>query len=148
MRMTCLNTTLCPNIFSSNNMIMIWRAVGFHWHTDGIVFHYDGFLPGHEGDILCMDHNGQLLGTGSADKTVKLWSGVSKIHRGNGFTTVSDDVPRASRMIPSHSFTVLSTDFRPSRSSLNSWQEVVRRGSHNSQYINKPSNVFLDHYHN
>ena len=58
-------------------MVMIWRAVGFHWHCDGIVFHYDGFLPGHEGEILCMDHNGQLLGTGSADKTVKLWSGVS-----------------------------------------------------------------------
>ena len=73
-------------------MIMIWRAVGFHWHCDGIVFHYDGFLPGHEGDILCMDHNEQLLATGSADKTVKLWSGVSKIHRGNGFTTVSADV--------------------------------------------------------
>ena len=79
-------------VFSSNNMIMIWRAVGFHWHCDGIVFHYDGFLPGHEGDILCMDHNEQLLATGSADKTVKLWSGVSKIHRGNGFTTVSADV--------------------------------------------------------
>ena len=24
-----------------------------------------------------MDHNGELLGTGSADKTVRLWSGVS-----------------------------------------------------------------------
>ena len=99
-------------------MIMIWRAVGFHWHCDGIVFHYDGFLTGHEGDILCMDHNGQLLGTGSADKTVKLWSGVSKIHRGTGFTTVSAVVLNTFGKAPNHSFANLSAELLLSRHSL------------------------------
>ena len=101
---------------------MIWRAVGFHWHCDGIVFHYDGFLPGHEGEILCMDHNGQLLGTGSADKTVKLWSGVSKIHRGTGFTTVSAVVLNTTGRTLHHCLSVLSPDLLPSRNSLQSLQ--------------------------
>ena len=71
---------------------MIYRIDGNILRADDTIFRYDGFLNGHDGDILCMDHNGDLLATGSTDKTVKLWSGVSKIHRGNGFTTVSADI--------------------------------------------------------
>ena len=56
---------------------MIYRIDGNILRADDTVFRYDGFLNGHDGDILCMDHNGDLLATGSADKTVKLWSGVS-----------------------------------------------------------------------
>ena len=115
-------------------MVMIWRAVGFHWHRDGIVFHYDGFLPGHEGEILCMDHNGQLLGTGSADKTVKLWSGVSKIHRGTGFTTVSAVVLNSPGRALYHSATVLPAKHLASRHSLWSLYRMLRSGSHDINY--------------
>ena len=46
-------------------------------------FAYDGFLSGHEGDILCMDYNGhELVGTGSDDHTVRLWSGIKREKRG------------------------------------------------------------------
>ena len=65
------------NIFvGSNNVVMIYRIEGNLAMANDITFRYDGYLSGHEGEILCMDHNGELLGTGSADKTVKLWSGV------------------------------------------------------------------------
>ena len=64
-------------VFSSNNVIMIYRIDGNILRADDTIFRYDGFLNGHDGDILCMDHNGDLLATGSTDKTVKLWSGVS-----------------------------------------------------------------------
>ena len=56
---------------------MIYRIDGNILRADDTVFRYDGFLNGHDGDILSMDHNGDLLATGSADKTVKIWSGVS-----------------------------------------------------------------------
>ena len=55
---------------------MIYRIDGNILRADDTIFRYDGFLNGHDGDILCMDHNGDLLATGSTDKTVKLWSGV------------------------------------------------------------------------
>jgi WD40 repeat protein len=51
-------------------------------------FLYDGFLSGHEGDILCMDYGGgDVVGTGSADHSVKLWQGAKthtrKLHMVN-----------------------------------------------------------------
>ena len=61
---------------ASNNAVMIYRVDGNFALGGDITFRYDGFLAGHDGDILCMDHNGELLGTGSADRTVRLWSGV------------------------------------------------------------------------
>ena len=60
----------------SNNVVMIYRIEGNLATANDITFRYDGYLSGHDGEILCMDHNGELLGTGSADRTVKLWSGV------------------------------------------------------------------------
>ena len=61
---------------ASNNAVMIYRVDGNLAMEGDITFRYDGFLTGHDGDILCMEHNGELLGTGSADRTVRLWSGV------------------------------------------------------------------------
>ena len=78
-------------VFSSNNVIMIYRIDGNILRADDTIFRYDGFLNGHDGDILCMDHNGDLLATGSTDKTVKLWSGVSL----NVFRTTAEQEVRA-----------------------------------------------------
>ena len=80
-------------VFSSNNVIMIYRIDGNILRADDTIFRYDGFLNGHDGDILCMDHNGDLLATGSTDKTVKLWSGVSlNVFRTTGEQEVSSAV--------------------------------------------------------
>ena len=85
-------------VFSSNNVIMIYRIDGNILRADDTIFRYDGFLNGHDGDILCMDHNGDLLATGSTDKTVKLWSGVSL----NVFRTTAEQEVSAAVAVEDH----------------------------------------------
>ncbi len=55
---------------------MIYRIEGNIGRGE-CTFVYDGFLSGHEGDILCMDFSGgDIIGTGSEDHNVKLWFGI------------------------------------------------------------------------
>ena len=70
---------------------MIYRIAG-NIASNECTFRYDGFLSGHEGDILCMDSNGKdIVATGSADQTVKIWRGAQKrerlLHRVCTFST-------------------------------------------------------------
>ena len=66
-------------IFRSGFQLQIYRIDGKVSEGEA-TFHYDGTLSGHEGDILCIDHNGgELVGTGSTDRTVKVWCGMARV---------------------------------------------------------------------
>ena len=67
------------HIFRSGAQLQIYRIDGNVAEGEA-TFHFDGSLTGHEGDILCIDHNGgQLVGTGSTDRTVKVWHGMARV---------------------------------------------------------------------
>ena len=69
---------LIKPIFSSGFQLKVYRIDGKLSEGEA-TFHYDGTLSGHEGDILCIDHNGgELVGTGSTDRTVKVWHGMAR----------------------------------------------------------------------
>ena len=69
----------CDHLFRSGVQLQIYRIDG-NVAGGEATFHFDGSLTGHEGDILCIDHNGgQLVGTGSTDRTVKVWHGMARV---------------------------------------------------------------------
>ena len=71
--------TLIKTTFRSGFQLQIYRIDG-KFSVGEATFHYDGALSGHEGDILCIDHNGgELVGTGSTDRTVKVWYGTARV---------------------------------------------------------------------
>ena len=69
----------CFSHFRSGAQLQIYRIDGKVSEGEA-TFHHDGALSGHEGDILCIDHNdGELVGTGSTDRTVKVWHGTTRV---------------------------------------------------------------------
>ena len=136
------------DIFSSNNVIMIYRIDGNISKGEDIVFRYDGFLNGHDGDILCMDHNGELLGTGSADKTVRLWSGVGlnmfrttaeqQVSYKNDFTTEGHNISCSlSQTLTGHTKQVRCLAMTSTHVASGSWDRTCRQGFKRAQYILK-----------
>ena len=72
--------TLADNSrFRSGFQVHIYRIDGKVSEGEG-TFHHDGTLSAHEGDVMCIDHNGgDLVGTGSTDRTVKVWYGMARV---------------------------------------------------------------------